>query len=235
MRERGAVAEADERMHDRRRLDRHLDAVVRDAEQVVRLDHLEPLVRERRRVHRDLRAHAPRRMRERLLGRDVLELGARAAAERAAGAGEDERVDLLRLASLEALEERRVLAVDGQDPAAAPLPRGESELAGGDEALLVREREVDAALERPERRVDSGEADDGVEDDVGLRALEQLGEVASDLLQRARRRRRAVSSRRRRRRARAPGAPRRSRSPGGRSSPLPRAARRASPAKCRSG
>ena len=39
-------------------------------------------------------------------------------------------------------------------------------------------------LERPERRVDAGEADDGVEHDVGLRALEQLGQVASDLLQR---------------------------------------------------
>ena len=39
-------------------------------------------------------------------------------------------------------------------------------------------------LERPERRGEAGEADDGVEDDVGLRALEQLGEVAADLRQR---------------------------------------------------
>ncbi len=184
MRERGAVAEADERVDDRRRLDRDLDPVVRNAEEKVRLDQLEPLVRERRGVHRDLRAHAPGRMCERLLGRDVLELGARAAAERAARAGEDERVDLLRLASLEALEERRVLAVDGQDPPAAPLCARERELAGGDEALLVREREVDAALERPERRVDAGEADDGVEDDVGLGAVEELGQIAADLLER---------------------------------------------------
>ena len=232
MREQGSVAEADERMHDRGRLDRHLYPVVWHAEQIVRLDHLEPLVRERRGVHGDLRAHAPGRMRERLLGRDVLELGARAAAERAAGTGEDERVDLLRLAPLEALEERRVLAVDRQDPAAAPLPRGEGELAGGDEALLVREREVDAALERPERRVHSGEADDGVEDDVRLRALEQLGQVASDLLQR-----RVDVVERRRAGGRGAelelrDAPRRSRSPGGRSSRSPRAARRVSPAKC---
>ena len=62
--------------------------------------------------------------------------------------------------------------------------RGECELSGGDEALLVREREIDPALERPERGVDAREADDGVEDDVGLRALEQLGQVAADLLQR---------------------------------------------------
>ena len=84
VRERGAVAEADERMDDRRRLDRDLDPVVGNAEEEVRLDHLEPLVRERRGVDRDLRAHAPGRMRERLLGRDVLELGARPAAERPA-------------------------------------------------------------------------------------------------------------------------------------------------------
>ena len=99
-------------------------------------------------------------MRERLRRRHVLELGARAAAERPAGGGEHERVDGRRVAALEALVERRVLAVDGQQQAPAPLPRRERELAGGDEALLVRERERDAALERPERRADAREADD---------------------------------------------------------------------------
>ena len=70
-------------------------------------------------------------------------------------------------------------------PAAAARRRARcaasGELAGGDEALLVRERERDAVLERPERRVDAGEADDRVEDDVRLAALEQLGRVAADL------------------------------------------------------
>ena len=75
-------------------------------------------------------------------------------------------VHLLGPPFLEALEERRVLAVDRQDPAAAARLRRGRELAGRDEALLVREREVDAVLERPERRVDAGEADDGVQDDV---------------------------------------------------------------------
>ena len=36
-------------------------------------------------------------------------------------------------------------------------------------------------LERPERRRQPGEADDGVEDDVRLGALEQRGQVAADL------------------------------------------------------
>ena len=74
-----------------------------------------------------------------------------------------------------------MLGVDGQQQASTPLPRRERELAGRDEALLVRERERDAALERPERRADAGEADDRVQDDVRLRGFEQLGDVATDL------------------------------------------------------
>ena len=80
-------------MHDRLRVHDDVDAVVGRAEQVVGLDHLEALVHQRRRVDRDLAAHRPRRVPQRLLDRDVLELGARAAAERAAGGGDDEPLD----------------------------------------------------------------------------------------------------------------------------------------------
>ena len=118
---------------------------------------------------------------ERLLDGDVLELVPGAAAERAAGRGQDERLDRLGLAALEALEERRVLAVDRQQQAAAAPVGGDGELAGGDEALLVRERERDAVLERPQRRLDAGEADDRVEHDVRLARLEQRRGGAADL------------------------------------------------------
>ena len=121
---------------------------------------------------------------ERLLGRDVGELVARASAERAARAREDERVHLLPLSALETLGERGVLGVHREDASAAAAHRGERQLAGGDEALLVREREVDAVLERPEGGVNAGEPDDGVQHDVWLCPLEQLGEIAADLLQR---------------------------------------------------
>ena len=77
-----------------------------------------------------------------------------------------------------------MLGVDRQQQPSSPLLRCERELARGDEALLVREREIDAGLERPEGRRQAGEADDGVQDDIGLSALEQLREVASDLRQR---------------------------------------------------
>src|SRR5581483_1248990 len=72
-----------------------------------------------------------------------------------------------------------VLAVDRDDAAAAV-----DELAARHEALLVRERERDVVLDGPERRVDAGEADDRVQDDVRRGAFEQLREVAADLLQR---------------------------------------------------
>ena len=71
VRDRGAVAEAHEAVDDRRRVDDHLDPLVREAEEEVRLDHLEALVGERGGVDRDLRAHRPGRVRERLLGRHV--------------------------------------------------------------------------------------------------------------------------------------------------------------------
>jgi hypothetical protein len=54
-------------------------------------------------------------------------------------------------ASLEALKQRGVLAVDGQEEPASTLAGRESELACGDETFLVGQREGDAALERPER------------------------------------------------------------------------------------
>ena len=67
MRDRGAVAEPHERMDDRGRVHDDLDPVVVEPEEVMRLDELETLVRQRRGVDGDLRAHGPRRMREGLL------------------------------------------------------------------------------------------------------------------------------------------------------------------------
>src|SRR5215210_9082298 len=145
------------------------------------LDQLEALVRERRGVDRDLRAHRPGRVGQSLLRGDVFELLARAAPERAARAGQHERVDLLPRTTFEALERGRMLAVDREQQASATLSRLERELAGGDEALLVCERERDSAVERPERRRQAREADDGIQHNVGLRALQQLRQVTADL------------------------------------------------------
>ena len=69
---RGAVAELDERVDDRLRVHDDVDAVVGRAEEVVGLHHLQALVHQRRGVDRDLAAHPPRRVVERLLDRDAL-------------------------------------------------------------------------------------------------------------------------------------------------------------------
>ena len=77
-----------------------------------------------------------------------------------------------------------MLRVDRQDPPSPLLPCGRRELTAGDEALLVGEREVDSVLECPERCRQPCEADDRVEDDIRLRAVEELCQVAADLSQR---------------------------------------------------
>ena len=212
-------------MHDRRRVDDHLDPLVRQAEEVVRLDHLEALVGERGGVDRDLRAHRPRRVREGLLGRDGAQVVDGEPAERATARGED---DALRLAVERALEDRRVLAVDGDQVALAAGSGLQREVAGRDEALLVREGERDAVLERPHRRNQAGEADDSVQHDVRLSALEQLGRVSPGLRQR-RESRRSAATPTSRQRARARDARRSPRSPGARSSRSRQAGRSASP------
>src|SRR5205823_7706973 len=106
------------------------------------------------------------------------------AAERPTGTREHERIDLLSASTLEALVECGMLTVDWKHAARSAYPSGEGELARRDEALLVREREVDSPLERPQRGVDPGEANDRVQHHVGLRLFQQLGEVAAHLLQR---------------------------------------------------
>src|SRR6478752_8519734 len=77
-----------------------------------------------------------------------------------------------------------MLAVDGKDPPGAASANREREVAGSDEALLVCKREIDAVLERPQRGMDAREPDNRIQDHVRFRLVEQLGEVAADLLER---------------------------------------------------
>src|SRR5215208_506596 len=148
-------------MHD------DVDLVVRDAEQVVSLDQLEPLVHQRRRVDRDLAAHRPRRMRERLVHRHVLELLARAPAEWSARGRQDEPVDRAGTPlAPDELEQRRVLGVDRDDRGTRRFRQCRYELTTHHQALFVREGEVDALAERGDRRTQSGRPDQRVEDKI---------------------------------------------------------------------
>ncbi len=111
-----AVDELDGRVHDALGMDDDLDRVVADIVQPVCLDHLQPLVGERRRVDRDLGAHRPRRVAERLLGGDRGQVRGGRVEERSAGGREQESRDRRELLSRERLPDRRVLGVDRTQP-----------------------------------------------------------------------------------------------------------------------
>jgi len=72
-------------------------------------------------IDRDLGAHPPVGMRHRLFGRHALHRFGRMLEERAAAGGKDDALDGAALGRIEALEDRVVLAVDGQQGGAAAL------------------------------------------------------------------------------------------------------------------
>jgi hypothetical protein len=119
VRERGAVVEVDQRVHDRLGMHHYLDALVRHSEQVMGLDHLEPLVHQGRGIDRDPPPHVPRRVRQRLFRADLAEIGP--APERPAGRRQHETVDCPWRRSGEELLERGVLGIHGQDSRSARL------------------------------------------------------------------------------------------------------------------
>ena len=188
VRERGAVAEADERVHDRARVDDDLDPLVRDAEEEVRLDQLEALVRERRRVDRDLRPHAPGRVRERVLDADVGELGARAAAERPARGGQDERVDGSRRRG----PSRHWKSAECSESTGSSRPPPRSFAASASSPAATRLSLFASASVTPRSSAHSvaptpAKPTTAFRTTSGSDALEQLGQVAADLRVRRRR------------------------------------------------
>lgn len=164
-------------MHD------HLNPSEGNVVEEVRLDHLQPLVDERRRVDGDDRAHRPRGVGERLRRGDVGQLRPAAAPEGPSGGRDDELAHVGARAGGERLEERRVLRVDRDD-----LPRPGERLhqrPAHDERLLVGEREGAARLEGGEGRGEADGPGDAVEHGVAggagqlggrLRPGEQLGQ-----------------------------------------------------------
>ena len=84
LRQHGAVDVFDQRVDDALGVDDDLDLLALRAEKPMRFDDFEALVHHRRRIDRDLAAHAPARMGTGLLGRDVGELAEWRAVERPA-------------------------------------------------------------------------------------------------------------------------------------------------------
>ena len=112
--------------------------------------------------------------------RDVGELVGGAAPERPAARREQQAGDLApgRRRRAQALVEGAVLAVDRHELGARRRPQRLHDRPGGDQALLVGQGQPLARRQRGDRDRQPGEADDGVDDDVGV--LDEVGEVVDD-------------------------------------------------------
>ena len=159
MGEHSAVTKRDAAVNDRLRVHYDVDLLVADTEQVVGFNQLEALVHQRRRVDRDLPAHLPGRVLERVRHADGRELLPSHAAERPAGGSDREALDRARSGSPfggDQLVQRGVLGIDGQDLRPSRLGERHHQLASRNERLLVGEREVDSLAQRRDRGQQSG-------------------------------------------------------------------------------
>ena len=146
-----AVDELDHRVHDRLRVDDHVDAVPRDVEQLVGLDQLEPLVHQRRRVEGDDRPHGPGRVGERVGDGDVARARRRV---RPRNGPPDWRSRTRRPTSLRRPPRRHWASAECSEStgmrwllaAAGALGGGDDEVAADDQRLLVGERDRGAGL-----------------------------------------------------------------------------------------
>ena len=151
-----------------------LDLIGRKVKEPARLDEFESLVHQRGGVDRDLVAHAPVRVIERLLDGDLFQIGFCLAEERPSGGGEDDLLDLAALVALQALEDRRMLAVDRVDRERTLGCGLHDERTARDERFLVCERDRLIRFDRGQRRQQTDHADDGIEQKLGALMLRDL-------------------------------------------------------------
>ncbi len=177
----GAVGGGHHGVHDRLRVHDDVDVVethaVLGTEQLVRLDDLEPLVHERRRVDRDLGSHAPRGVGQGVVDGDLGQVAAAAPPERTARGGEHDlgHPAARRVAAFvrghgdraQAHVHGAVLGVDRHQLGARGGAGVGHDGPRSDERLLVGQRQALAGLQRSERDGQAGEADDAVHADVG--------------------------------------------------------------------
>ncbi len=160
--------ELDHGMHDGLRVDHHIDLPGADAKQPARLDDFEPLVHQRCRIDRDLPAHAPRRMLQRLGRRHAGQFRSGPAAERPARRGQDDPLQLRRPPAVQALVNRVVLAVDRQNRHTAARGRFGDDAAGHHEHLFVGKRDGLAVLDGGQHRFQTVGAGRGAQHEVDV-------------------------------------------------------------------
>ena len=116
-------------------------------------------------------------MLERIRGGHVLELLGGAAAKRAAGCREDQPAHFSVAAAMQALVNRVVLAVDGQDGHALAAGGVHHQAAGHDQHFLVRQGDGLARLDRAQHGVEGGRTGRCTQHDVDVGMGRDLAET----------------------------------------------------------
>ena len=169
LRDHRSIDEFDHRVHDRLRVHDDVDLVGPQAEQPVGLDDLEAFVHQRRRINRDLAAHAPGRMFQRVGGRHIRQFRESATTKRSARRRQHDSLHLGRATAMKTLVDRVVLAVDRQDRH-APLPRRRGDdAAGHHQDFLVRQRDALPMLDRRQHRLESVGPGRGAQHQIDVR------------------------------------------------------------------
>ena len=88
-------------------------------------------------------------MLERLSDRDLGQTVERRAQERPAGSGQDDFIDVGASIALQALKDRAVLAIDGQEPHALFFGRFDEDFAGHDQGFFVGQSDFFAGEQTP--------------------------------------------------------------------------------------
>jgi hypothetical protein len=163
----------DQRMDDAFRVHYDLDPLRRQAEQPMRFDHFEALVHHGGGVYADLAPHHPIRMGTGFGRGHAREFRDRPCPKRTARRGEKYPAHtglprVARVAQRQALENRVVLAVNGEQRRAAPRRRRHEHGATDDERFLVGEQDALAGAGGGKRGPQTGRPDDRCHD--GIRA-----------------------------------------------------------------
>ena len=139
----------------------HFDALGFDAEEPFGFDHLKPLVHHRGTVDRDLGAHLPVGVFQGARRSDAGQLFDRRRAEGTSRRGEEDFVDGIAVFAHQALENRAVFAVHGQNRRAVFHRELRNEFARHNERFLVGQRDGFASFDGRHRGAESGETHHG--------------------------------------------------------------------------
>ena len=156
-------------VHDAFGVHQHFDALRFDAEEPFGFDHLEALVHHRGAVDRDLGAHLPVGVFQGARRSNVRQLLDGRRAEGASRGGEEDFVDGIAVFAHQALENRAVLAVHGQNRRAVFHGQFRNEFARHNERFLVGQCDGFPGLDGRDGGAESGETHHGRHHHVDLR------------------------------------------------------------------